>query len=93
MGLEWSALADLLPTGTASVPSSPGLYRLLQADKLLYVGESEDFRKRLTSHLRGPQSGRQNHFSLQVRYFTVLRFQHVTAIGNDTSTPGTFPED
>jgi GIY-YIG catalytic domain len=52
MGLSWSMPSILQQISLKAVPSSPGLYKILndQTKALLYIGESENLRNRLTAH-------------------------------------------
>jgi hypothetical protein len=54
MGLVWSPFAPLDISHIVNVASSPGAYRLFDAEaqELLYIGESSNVRQRLMAHAR-----------------------------------------
>lgn len=54
MGLVWSSRELLSPHTAARAPTSPGVYRVLDAasSELLYIGQSSSLRKRLQRHAR-----------------------------------------
>ena len=52
MGLEWQQSAPLVREHLSDAPESPGLYRIMQAAQVVYVGESKDLKARLRTHAR-----------------------------------------
>ena len=49
MGLDWS---DWQQLGEPAVPNSPGVYRIAQGTRVIYIGESSGLRARLNAHAR-----------------------------------------
>jgi hypothetical protein len=49
MGLDWSDWQQLVEL---AAPNSPGVYRIADGRRVIYVGESSGLRARLTTHAR-----------------------------------------
>lgn len=54
MSLDWSEWKELNLGNTQRIPIQPGVYRIydLRAQKMLYIGESSNLRKRIRNHIR-----------------------------------------
>jgi excinuclease UvrABC nuclease subunit len=54
MGLEWSPFQPLTLQETREIPKLTGLYRLVSHDdqEVLYIGQSNNMRRRLRAHNR-----------------------------------------
>lgn len=52
MGLDWQQNVPLATERLSDAPGSPGLYRIIQGDQVVYVGESKDLKARLRTHAR-----------------------------------------
>jgi hypothetical protein len=52
MGLQWSDLKPMTLASLREAPTSPGVYKIVDGDtlELLYVGETQNLKKRLTTH-------------------------------------------
>jgi hypothetical protein len=57
MGLDWQQTVPLASERLSDAPVSPGLYRIIQHDQVVYVGESKDLKARLLTHARTWDSG------------------------------------
>jgi hypothetical protein len=52
MGLQWTSPKQLAKSTLRELPTSPGVYKIFDSDtnELLYVGETQNLRKRFTTH-------------------------------------------
>ena len=54
MGLEWSEWQQL---DQLVAPNSPGVYRIAEGDRVIYIGESSGLKARLKAHARNDWGG------------------------------------
>lgn len=59
MGLTWSDMFSLISTALKHIPTTPGVYKIIDPGtyELLYIGETSNLQKRLSSHARKPWRG------------------------------------
>lgn len=77
MGLQWSPAELLAQSPLRGIPASPGVYKILDGgtNELLYVGETENLRKRLATHKKKDWQCQDATFSLVTLNDNIQKYQ------------------